>query len=484
MTTARSQVSLKRLLFRGITLLLSAVHRWKLGTSSNSSLNIGQGLSLWPSVQRRLFVSTDQRVHQPERANCTQGKVRLRKKQLLIDISELVLHDARSGIQRVVRSILVQLLQKPPESYEVVPVYWDGLSFRRANQFVMRLLPDLPDLPDLLDLIEGSADGEEDSEALDSLVAVTGGDVFLALDLTPRLILGMQRTLQRFRSLGVDVYFVVHDILLVDHPEWFSYWGSQRFFFWLETVSEVSTGLVCVSQATADAVQDWLASFSLKRTDTLKISAFHLGADIDRSLPSGGVPEQAADLLATVERLPTFLMVGTVEPRKGYAQALAAFGLLWASGLEINLVIVGRAGWKVESLTKQIKTHPQLGKRLFWLSGISDEYLEKIYAVSTALLAASEGEGFGLPLIEAARQQLPIVARELPVFKEVAGDRAFYFQGKRPEELAGAIAQWLALDAAGNAPSSANLPWLTWAESTEQLLRIILPAGQNAYLNE
>lgn len=474
MTTARSQVSLKRLLFRVITLLLSAVHRWKLGVSSNSSLSLGKGLSPWPSIQRRLFVSTDQ----PERANRTQGKVKLGKKQLLIDISELVLHDARSGIQRVVRSILVQLLQKPPEFYEVVPVYWDGLSFRRANQFVMRLLPDLPDL------IEGSADGEEDSEALDSLVAVTGGDVFLALDLTPRLILGMQRTLQRFRSLGVEVYFVVHDILLVDHPEWFSYWGSQRFFFWLETVSKVSSGLVCVSQATADAVQAWLASFSLKRTDTLKISAFHLGADIDRSLPSGGVPEQAADLLATIERLPTFLMVGTVEPRKGHAQALEAFSLLWASGLDINLVIVGRAGWKVESLIKQLETHPQLGKRLFWLSGISDEYLEKIYAVSTALLAASEGEGFGLPLIEAARQHLPIVARELPVFKEVAGDRAFYFQGKQPEQLAGAIAQWIALDAAGNAPSSANLPWLTWAESTEQLLRIILPAGQKAYLNE
>ena len=478
MTTELSHVSLKRLLFRGIALLLSAVHRWKLGMSSNSSLSLGKGLSLAPSVRRRLFLRADRRAQQPELTNSTQRNIRLEKKQLLVDISELVLHDARSGIQRVVRSILVQLLQKPPERCEVVPVYWDGLSFRRANQFVWTLLLHLGDP------IEGSADVEANGEAVDRLIEVSCGDIFLALDLTPRLILAMQKTLQRFRALGVDVYFVVYDILLVDHPEWFSYWGSQRFFFWLETVSQVSSGLVCISQATADAVQDWLASFSLRRTDTLKISAFHLGADIDRSLPSGGLPEQAGELLATIDRLPTFLMVGTVEPRKGYAQALEAFSLLWASGLEINLVIVGKAGWQVESLTKQLETHSQLGKRLFWLNGISDEYLEKIYAVSTALLAASEGEGFGLPLIEAARRQLPIVARALPVFKEVAGESAFYFRGKRPEQLAEAIAQWIALAAVGKAPSSANMPWLTWAESTEQLLRIILPTGQRAHENE
>ena len=471
MTAELSQVGLKRLLFRGITLLLSAVHRWKLGTSSNSSLSLRKGLSLWPSVRWRLSL----RSNQPELNHCIQGNIKLEKKQLLVDISELVLHDTRSGIQRVVRSILVQLLQKPPEPYEMVPVYWDGLSFRRANQFVARLLPDL---------FKGSADVKGSREAADSLVEVSYGDIFLALDLTPRLILGMKKTLQQFRALGVDVHFVVYDILLVDHPEWFSYWGSQRFFFWLETVSKLSSGLVCISQTTADAVQAWLASFPFERTDALKISAFYLGADINRSLPSGGLPEQAADLLATAKRLPTFLMVGTVEPRKGYAQAIAAFSLLWASGLEINLVIVGRAGWRVETLVKQLETHPQMGKRLFWLDGISDKYLEEVYAVSTALLAASEGEGFGLPLIEAARRQLPIVARDLPVFREVAGECAFYFQGKRPEQLAGAIAQWITLNALGKAPGSAHLPWLTWAQSTEQLLQNILPKGEKAYLNK
>ncbi len=112
---------------------------------------------------------------------------------------------------------------------------------------------------------------------------------------------------------------------------------------------------------------------------------------------------------------------------------------------------------------------------MFWLRGISDEYLSQVYAASTVLLAASKGEGFGLPLIEAAQRQLPIIARDLPVFREVAGDCAFYFDGEQPEQLAIAVEKWLSLYRKGDIPSSAKMPWLTWSESTQQLLKTILP---------
>jgi len=167
-------------------------------------------------------------------------------------------------------------------------------------------------------------------------------------------------------------------------------------------------------------------------------------------------------------------MVGTIEPRKGHEQTLSTFEILCAEGLEVNLVIVGKRGWLVENLV----SHSMLGKRLFWLEGISDEYLEKVYATSTCLIAASEGEGFGLPLIEAAQKSLPIIARDLPVFREVAGEHAFYFNGIQPENLAHAIKTWLELSAHGKAPSSEGIPWLTWKESTKSLLDIITGIDQ------
>jgi glycosyltransferase involved in cell wall biosynthesis len=168
------------------------------------------------------------------------------------------------------------------------------------------------------------------------------------------------------------------------------------------------------------------------------------------------------------------LMVGTIEPRKSHEQALDAFEILWKQNVPLNLVIVGQQGWKVDSLVERIKKHDQLGKRLFWLARADDDVLSTIYQGAAGLLAASLGEGFGLPLIEAARYQLPIVARDIPVFREVAGEHAYYFRGNTPESLAEAVSAWLKLRETGGAPSSKGIPWLTWEQSAQQLLHSVM----------
>ena len=171
-------------------------------------------------------------------------------------------------------------------------------------------------------------------------------------------------------------------------------------------------------------------------------------------------------------------MVGTIEPRKGYLQTLEAFDELWHEGAEVNLIIVGHEGWKslpnelrrdIPKTVAKLRNHPQLNRRLFWLEGISDEYLEKIYAASTCLIAASYGEGFGLPLIEAAQHKLPIIARDIPVFREVAGEHAFFFQAQSFQDLAGIVRYWLSMLKDGNYPASAVMLGQTWRQSANQL---------------
>jgi glycosyltransferase involved in cell wall biosynthesis len=96
-----------------------------------------------------------------------------------------------------------------------------------------------------------------------------------------------------------------------------------------------------------------------------------------------------------------------------------------------------------------------------------------MYASSSALLATSKGEGFGLPLIEAARHDLPIIARDIPVFREIGDEHVYYFTGDSPEQLESAITEWLARDAAGNVPRSQGMPFLTWEESAQRLYAAI-----------
>lgn len=373
------------------------------------------------------------------------------RRQLLVDISELVQRDAKSGIQRVVRSILKEWLKHPPAGYQVVPVYATlEQGYHCARRFTHKFL------------------GCLDESLLDEPIDFAAGDVFFGLDMQPQVQAAQRKFYQTLRRQGVRVQFVVYDLLCVLMPHCFPEGAAAGFNQWLEVVAE-SDGALCISKAVADELSDWLKENGPVRQRPFTIDWFHLGADVDNSAPGKGLPADAQTTIGELSSRKSFLMVGTLEPRKGYAEVLEAFEQLWQSDVDVNLVIVGKQGWMVDSLIHRLRNHPERDKRLFWLEGISDEYLEKVYDASTCLIAASYGEGFGLPLIEAAQHKLPIIARDIPVFREVAGECAYYYDAQSPSALAQAINAWLALYTAGIHPKSDTMPWLTWQESAAVL---------------
>ena len=240
---------------------------------------------------------------------------------------------------------------------------------------------------------------------------------------------------------------------------------------WLNSIIKVSDNILCISEAVAKDVRVYIDSLGIVVTNLPKITFFHLGADIDSSLPSKGLLENDKFVLEEIKSKTSFLMVGTIEPRKGHSQVLKAFDNLWKEGFDVNFVIVGKKGWMVDKVIDMIERHPELSKRLFWLDSVSDECLQKVYQYSDCLIVASEGEGFGLPLIEAAQHELSIIARDIPVFREVAGEHAYYFKNDSSDiVLSNAFKGWLSLYKVGKHPSSNKMPWLTWRESTEKLL--------------
>ncbi|GAB2851198.1 hypothetical protein GCM10027277_19350 [Pseudoduganella ginsengisoli] len=415
-------------------------------------------------------VNAVETVHQPSEADLILAAKSIARnlpvtppRMMYVDISAMVHTDLKTGIQRVVRSILQSLLANPPAGYRVEPVYspGGGQQYRYARRHMQSQLKtpvhDLDDAP----------------------IEVREGDMFVGLDLLMHLTYNNRHILQDYRTRGAHIYFVVYDLLPVQRPECFPFGAEADFARWLHTISQLSNGLLCISRAVADEMGDWLADNPAHRASRLHLGYFHLGADIENSAPSTGLPAGAEQILEQLASRPTFIMVGTVEPRKAHAQALAAFDVLWKQGVQANLVIVGKQGWQSDALATRLRSHGENGKRLFWLPGVSDEMLVKLYAASNALLAPSEGEGFGLPLIEAAQRGLPIVARDLPVFREVAGEHAFYFSGKEPEALATRLRAWLDLYAKGEAPTSTGMRWLTWNDSAEQFKQALF--GQHWY---
>jgi len=389
-----------------------------------------------------------------------------RQPQLLLDITATSRLDRHTGIERVAKALTLALLEKPPAGYRIEPVYLSDQGgrwhYRYASAYTARLLG----IPEVIP---------------DRGVDYVAGDCLLALDYSGEAFIrasdkGLFRTL---RGQGVNCRMLVHDLLPVTRPELFPPSANAYFGRWLDVVAQLD-GAICVTRTVAAELHGWLEQHHPQRSEILTLDHSHHGADLSGAAPSRGLPENATELLAKLAARPSVLMVGTLEPRKGYVQALAAFTHLWQSGAEINLVIVGREGWKdlpdeqrrdIPELIRQLRQHPQLGQRLFWLNDVSDEFLEKVYATADGLLAASLDEGFGLPLIEAAQKGLPILARDIPVFREVAGEHACFFHADQAGELAEAIDAW---QRSGFRPASSGMPWLTWQQSANNLQRIML----------
>ncbi len=376
--------------------------------------------------------------------------------RIFLDVTELATHDYRTGIQRVTRAIATEWLSRSPAGYQTQLVRIDRESgqYVCANAFTSRLVP-------------GAEEG-----AVDAPLVCHPGDVFLGLDLVGDTASLVPHWFEYFRATGVKVAFVIYDILPVRHPEWWPVDGGRHHERWLSAIAGYSDRLICISRAVADDVRAWLDSAMLEHSPA--IDWFHLGADIENSTPSRGIADGDRLIIERLEDATSFLMVGTLEPRKGHAQTLAAFEELWAQDVDALLVIVGKRGWLVDDLCTRLSNHPERNKRLFWLEAISDEYLAKVYAASTCLLAASRGEGFGLPLIEAAQQGKPVLARDIPVFREVAGVHASYFSGNTPCALATAVRKWMADHQAHALPDISALTWLTWRESARQLETALL----------
>ena len=373
-----------------------------------------------------------------------------RQDTLFLDVTELAKIDGKTGIQRVVRALLLAIDQGHTRGLHVQPIFFDGHRFRCANAFSSLFL------------------GRDLSG--DHLIDFGAGDHYLSLDLNVASIEASEPILKEMQRRGVNLNFLVYDVLPLMHPEWWPAGLADGFASWFEVVSRVADRLICISRAARSDVAAQIELNSSNNTWTPKLGWFHLGADIKNTSPSVHLPRDADDFFGRIVNQTTFLMVGTVEPRKGHALALDAFSQLWRDGYDFNLVVIGKKGWLVDDLADRMSACSKNGSTFYWFQGASDEFLERAYLSCSCLLAASEAEGFGLPLIEASFHNLPVLARDIAVFREVAGDAALYFDGSSAEGLIAGVLRWVRQRELNEIPEPADMDAMSWRQSADALL--------------
>lgn len=279
------------------------------------------------------------------------------------------------------------------------------------------------------------------------------------------------------KNQGVIMYHIVYDLLPIENKLFFPPNQDEIHEVWLNYICN-SNGVFCISKTVKENFKNWSRSI-LSNKETFLIEDFFLSPEICESDSKDKITEKEKKILSDINLNNCFIMVGTIEPRKGHIEIINAFDILWRNKIERNLLIIGKEGWKelnekerrnIPEIISKIKNHPKLNKNLFWIDHVTDECLEKIYSDSLCLIAASYNEGFGLPIIESIYKKTQVLARDIPIFREIGGNNISYFNSNSPNEIAESIKKWIKNYNNNLCPKIDNMNFYTWKDSADNIL--------------
>jgi glycosyltransferase involved in cell wall biosynthesis len=213
---------------------------------------------------------------------------------------------------------------------------------------------------------------------------------------------------------GLRAIFLIHDLIPLTHPEYCRPGEYEKHRKRIDNVLARAEGIIGNSQSTIDQ----LASYAAERNAALPATVAALIAG--SAAPSNITP-------ATFRR-PHFIVVGTIEGRKNHRLLLHIWRRLAAThGKNAPLLVVaGQRGWEADQAIAMLDHAIDLKDHVMEYGACDDERLAGLIAGARALLMPSFTEGFGLPVAEALRLGTPVIASDLPVFREFAGEIPTY----------------------------------------------------------
>lgn len=203
-----------------------------------------------------------------------------------------------------------------------------------------------------------------------------------------------------------------HDIIPLDYPEYVRPNAVKQYAERVQTMAQLSDGVILASKYNASRLSPLLFPHRPKLT------VAPIGVDV--------APLSACDSLPPLVNEPFFLVVSTIEARKNHFLLLNLWRRLVAElGVATpKLVIVGKRGWEAQTPLAILDRARELGPYVYEAGAVPDEAVNLLRRRATAVLMPSFVEGFGLPVIEALAVDTPVIASDIPVFRELVGNHA------------------------------------------------------------
>ena len=251
---------------------------------------------------------------------------------------------------------------------------------------------------------------------------------------------------------------MVHDLYFYFHPEHTAREIHRDYRDLVLDHCRQSDAIISVSEHTKEQLVEHL------KIPASKVYTIRHGADsfyVERS------PQNELDGARTKFgiRKPFFLFVGSLEPRKNLTTLLRAFDLLRE---DAELVLAGPESWR-----QDLKILPN--ERVIKTGYVSKQELRALYQQAVALVLPSLEEGFGLPLVEAMAARTPVLASDIPIFREIANDCFFPVSSNNVEELYTAMSKMYGSSEIRQrlvAKGEERLKRFSWSETAQKTLDI------------
>ena len=324
-----------------------------------------------------------------------------------LDISQLVLDPRRSGIQRSER----ELIRHWPGPAPLIPCRFDPFS-GQMHELPVGVLKALCD-----DAPVGGVEAELRmlKPYLRNRKAVQPQRL-----LSAELFLDPLRAAY-YRNSTAQTFWLVYDFLPWLDPDWFSTGSAARLMPYLQALRSVQH-LGFISARTRD---DCAARVLRRACDG---PVLPLGGD------GLGLEPQQFDPARR-----SFVMLGTIEQRKNAAPAMRAFMHLWREGSAAELVMIGTVS---PDATEELELLAALEHepRFRLLRNLSDAGVRDALRQARAMLFPSEGEGFGIPPMEALHAGMPVIVSEhLPALAGQPGLGQLRLAAVTPDTIATAV---------------------------------------------
>ncbi|OHE21148.1 MAG: hypothetical protein A2540_01055 [Sulfurimonas sp. RIFOXYD2_FULL_37_8] len=293
---------------------------------------------------------------------------------------------------------------------------------------------------------------------IDKLVTPKSNDILILIDTT--WLDNNYKQLENLRQSGVKIVAVIYDIIPLIHPEFFTKDLVIFFKDWYKKATKQIDGYIAISESVKEDTYAYIKENINPNIEKEKFDYFYLGTNFSTVYDEKKVPDSFKNYFKTAN---AYLTVSTIEPRKNHSYILDTFDRLWDNNEDVTYIMIGRIGWNTESLMKRIKSHKEYSKKLFFLEDIDDNSLVYAYKNSKALIFASHAEGFGLPIIESFFYKLPVIASDTPIHREIAKEKATYFDLSDTHSLLSIIKNQ-------NIKPVNDFIWQDWHESTKELI--------------